>query len=426
MESAIKCGAAVSNKRKQHPKYKIGGLLLLLPLLICSATAPTPTPRPGNFIMVAPPAYLPPTNIILFIGDGMGEAHRTAAQWAAHGQEGRLAMDALPYSGWSRTASALGGVTDSAAGGTALATGRKTLDGVVGMDPLLTPLPTILEYAQRRGMAVGLATTTQMAHATPATFAAHVPLRSQVEDIARQMLERRVNVLLGGGENDFLPPPAAGCFPDPGVRSDGRHLIDEARQAGYRYTCAAADLHTLPAGQTHLLGLFGDAGMTRPHSPTLALMTQAALTVLSQDPEGFFLMVEGGQIDWAAHANDAENVISDTLAFDDAITVAQAFAREHPPTLLIVTADHETGGMAVSLAPTGAADEDGPFTMPDGTPFYVTWSSSGHTATPVPVMAQGPAAHLLTGEYENTHVYEAMMAAFFSWRMDVPVVLRRD
>ncbi|HNT77020.1 MAG TPA: alkaline phosphatase [Anaerolineae bacterium] len=414
---------SAARSRRPH-RGKIGGLRLLLLLIICSATASTPPPPRAGFILVAPPPCAPPTNIILFIGDGMGEAQRTAARWAAHGQERKLAMDFMPHQGWARTESLLG-VTDSAAAATALATGHKTLNGMLAMDSLFNPLPTILEQAQRRGMAVGLVSLTEIAHATPAAFAAHVPLRSQMEDIALQMIERKVTVLLGGGEDTFLPPSMTGCFPTAGNRSDGRNLIQEAIEKGYTYTCDGAHLMTAAEDASRLLGLFDDAGMTRPHSPTLATMTHAALIVLSQDPEGFFLMVEGGQIDWAAHANDAENVIGDTLAFDDAVAIAQAFAVGRPQTLIIVTADHETGGMALSRTRTGAEGEDGPLIMPDGTPFYVTWTGGEHTTTPVPVTAQGPVSYLLDGEYENTHLYEVMLAALFNWRIDVPAILRQ-
>ncbi len=423
MGYATKRFSTTGARRKFDKIRKMPSALLILLIMSGAPAAPSLPPHAAGFMMVAPPPCAPPTNIILFIGDGMGDAQRTAAQWAAYGQDSHLAMDSMPHSGWARTGSLLG-VTDSAAAATALATGHKTLDGMIAMDPLFNPLQTILEQAQRRGMAVGLATTTEIAHATPAAFAAHVPLRTQMADIARQMIERRVNVLLGGGEDDFLPPSATGCFPAPGDRSDGRTLIQEATDAGYVYVCDGVALMAAPPDTSRLLGLFVDAGMTRPHSPTLATMTHAAITLLSQDPEGFFLMVEGGQIDWAAHNNDAANVISDTLAFDDAVAIAQAFAVGHPQTLIIVTADHETGGMAASLTPTGAEDEDGPFAMPDGTPFYVTWAGGAHTTTPVAVMAQGPGSYLLEGEYENTHVYEVMIAALFSWRIDVPVVTR--
>lgn len=242
--------------------------------------------------------------IILFIGDGMGEGQRTAARWLAVGQDGTLAMDAMPFGGWSHTASADNPITDSAAAGTALATGVKTNNGLVGQDPAGNALITILERAKSRGLSVGLVTTTQMAHATPACFAAHVPDRRMMTEIARQMLfsGAEVDVLLGGGEDEFLPTTATGCYPQPGERSDGRDLIAEATAAGYTYVCDATAFATvIPTSTTRLLGLFADEGMARPFSPSLAEMTEKAIDVLSQDPDGFLLMVEGGQIDWACH-----------------------------------------------------------------------------------------------------------------------------
>jgi sugar lactone lactonase YvrE len=167
-----------------------------------------------------PPNRSPAQAIILFIGDGMGEAHRTAARWSAVGQSGALAMDRMPFVGWSRTASADNPVTDSAAAGTAIATGVKTNNGMIGQDPDDNPLTTILERAQAKGMAVGLVTTVQMAHATPASFAAHVPDRNMMAEIASQMvLTTEVDVLLGGGEDEFLPTTATGCFGSGGVVS---------------------------------------------------------------------------------------------------------------------------------------------------------------------------------------------------------------
>ncbi len=394
-------------------------------ILICSA-APIPAKQTAYepVRMAAPPQGFPSPNIILFIGDGMGEGQRTIARWYAYGQEGRLAMDAMPYHGRSHTESVLGLVTDSAAGATAIATGVKTNNGVIAMDPLFNVLTTILEQAQARGMAVGLVTTTGIAHATPAAFAAHVPLRGQMTAIAGQLIERRVNVLLGGGEDDFLPPNATGCFPAPGNRADGRNLIEEARLSGATCVCTADELAAVPPTTTRLLGLFGDAGMTRPHSPTLATMTQAAITLLDQDPEGFFLMVEGGQIDWAASDHDAGNVIGDVLALDEAVAVAQAYAARNPNTLIIVAADHETGGLQASLTHSDYPDADIEYTMPDGTPFYVRWRADGHTSAPIPVTAQGPQASLLEGNYENTHLYQVMHRALFNWRIQQPIILR--
>ena len=362
----------------------------------------------GLVIRIAPQT---PQAVILFIGDGMGEAQRTAARWSAVGQNGLLVMNDLPIIGWSRTASADNPVTDSAAGGTAIATGVKTNNGVIGQAPDGHILTTILERAQAKGMAVGLISTVQMAHATPASFAAHVPDRNMMTEIARQMVTIQVNVLLAGGEDEFLPTSVNGCYSQPGERNDGRNLIGEAMAGGYTYVCTATTLADVnPISTTHLLGLFADEEMPRPFSPTLAAMTQKAINILSQDPDGFFLMVEGGQIDYAAHANDAANAISDTLGLDQAIAIAKTYAAL-TPTLLIVTADHETGGMSVNLTSSGSPSEDGPFFMPDATPFYVNWTTTGHTAANVPVTAQGPWSEMLAATYENTHLYEVMRLA---------------
>jgi uncharacterized repeat protein (TIGR01451 family) len=143
-------------------------------------------------------------------------------------------------------------------------------------------------------------------------------------------------------------------------------------------------------------------------------MTQGAIDVLSQDPDGFFLMVEGGQIDWTAHANDAAKVISDTIRFDEAIAVAQAYASTTGDVLIIVTGDHETGGMSVTLTSTGAPDEDGPFLMPGGAPFFVNWTTTQHSAADVPTTAQGPWSDLLVGTVENTYLHDVKRLALES------------
>ena len=375
---------------------------------------------------VAPDANGQPRAVILLIGDGMGEAQRTAARWQAVGQGGQLAMDGMDASGWSRTGAANSSVTDSAAAATALATGVKTNIGVISLDPLGNTLSTILEHAQAKGMAVGLVTNVPMAHATPAAFASHVPHRSMMTEIASQMMDRQVDVLLGGGEDEFLPDTETGCYPQPGKRTDERNLIDEAvKDLGYTYVCTPMAFAAVPVTTTHLLGLFADWEMTRPVSPTLAQMTQKAIDILSQDADGFFLMVEGGQIDWACHANDAANAITDTIDFDAAVAVAQAYAATNPNALVIVTADHETGGMSITLDPTGDPGEDGPFRMPDDTLFYVNWVTTQHTAADVPTTAQGAYADLLNVTSENTHVYSVMFQASTSdWWMWLPLVHR--
>ncbi|TEU16699.1 MAG: hypothetical protein E3J21_10105 [Anaerolineales bacterium] len=360
--------------------------------------------------------------IILLIGDGMGEAHRTTARWSAVGQSGALAMDMMPFVGWSRTASAENLVTDSAAAGTAIATGVKTNNGKIGQDPDGNPLTTILERAQARGMAVGLVTTVQMAHATLASFAAHVDDRNEMTEIASQMvLTTEVDVLLGGGEDEFLPTTATGCYPEAGERTDGRDLIAETTAAGYTHVCDATAFAAVdPASTTRLLGLFADEEMPRPFSPSLADMTQKAIDILSQDPDGFLLMVEGGQIDWASHGNDAANVISDTIGLDEAIVVAQAYASTISNTLVIVTADHETGGLSVNLI----SGDEGPFPMPNLTPFYVNWTSGGHTGDDVLTTTQGPWSDLLVGTYENTHIHDVMRVALEPQKIYLPLIFK--
>lgn len=352
-------------------------------------------------------------NIILLIGDGMGSEHRKAARWALVGQKGQLAMDSMPVTGSLHTASASAAITDSAAAATAIASGIKTNNNVIGMNAELQPVPTILELAQQQGKAVGLVTTTQVTHATPAAFASHVKRRKSRAKIARQMLDRRPDVLLGGGEDEFYPTTETGCYPERGKQDGGRNLVREAIKAGYTHICDPNDLEAIDPSQTHkLLGLFADDGMPRPFSPSLAEMTRKAIAILSQDPDGFFLMVEGGQIDWASHDNDAANMIRSVIGFDLAVRVAKDFAQESGETLVIVTADHETGGMTVSTTSSGMPGEDGPFITPGATPFYINWSAEKHTASDVPVTALGPQSEDLKGVRDNTAVYETMRKAF--------------
>jgi alkaline phosphatase len=262
------------------------------------------------------------------------------------------------------------------------------------------------------GKAVGLVTTVQVTHATPAAFSAHVPSRSMTEAIALQLLSTGVDVILGGGEDAFLPNSTNGCYPGSGKRTDGRDLIEEAVSSGYTYVCDADGFSALNTDETtRLIGLFADGGLQRPYTPPLEQMTEMAIAILSQDPDGFFLMVEGGQIDWACHAQDAENAIGDTLGFDQTVAQAIEFAQSELRTLVIVSGDHETGGMSVTEIPSGLPGEDGPFTMPDGRQFYVNWTTDSHTAALIPVSAQGPAADLVIGEFENTYIYDIMFTS---------------
>ena len=433
-------------KRRSHT-YRLC-LAIVLFLTACSAQQETPVPT-YDLDFFAPPTKIIATqsqdpadqtspapvegdsssaestphssNVILLIGDGMGEAQRKAAQWISTGMSEKLVMDSLPITGWSSTASLDSPITDSPASATAMATGNKTYKGRVAVDPDGNPLKTILEYAQEQGMSVGLVTTVFLSDATPASFAAHVPDRMEMRnEIAAMILEHQVDVLLGGGEDDFLPTNVEGCFPESGHREDGRNLVEEAIALGYSYMCDSAAFSDLDTSTTSkVLGLFGDEEMERPFAPSLADMTQKAIEILSKNPAGFFLMVEGGLIDWACHANDAQTAMDDTLGFDEAISVALDFAESDEETLVIVTADHETGGMSVELSSSGKPGEDGPFSMPDGKSFYVNWTTDYHTHVDVPVSAMGPGADMLSGNYENTHIFDVMYQVLFSQSTEV-------
>jgi alkaline phosphatase len=375
---------------------------------------PTNTPAPTTLLPT--PTETPSTPaIILFIGDGMGVNHRLAATWTASGEGGLLVMDNMPVHGLASTTSTDQIVTDSAAAATALSSGVQTNYTALGVDPDNHAVTTILEHAQAAGWSVGLVSTVNLTDATPAAFASHVQHRNEIVQIARQMMALHINVLLGGGEDHFYGSRAEGCYPGKGYQSNQVDLVEDALEFGYAYVCTPEQFDSLDlTGVDHLLGLFGGVEMQHPFQPALSEMTRAAIEVLSQDPDGFFLMVEAGQIDWAAHENDAEHTISFTLGLDAAVAQAKVFALERPNTMIIVTADHETGGMRLNLDGLGSYRLDGPFEMPNGNRFWVDWSSGHHTDELVPVTAQGPYTELLSGEYHLTRIFDTMFLMLYA------------
>jgi alkaline phosphatase len=375
-------------------------------------------------------------NVVLFVGDGMGGAHRTAIRYYAVGPRGQLAMDRLPEGALVRTdpEDPRTLVTDSAASATAYATGEKTYNGAVGVDAQGNPLPTILEQARRAGKSTGLVTTSQVTDATPAAFGAHVRSRSDQSEIARQYLvHSRPDVILGGGEDWWYPAGAPGAFPDnpredPSEQSRGTkgNLVAQAEQLGYDYVTSARELRA--ARGRRVLGLFANEEMfqQRPegqgdvYQPRVSLpeMTDQALDRLSRNRRGFFLMVEEEAIDEMSHEDNGRLMLRAGQALDRAVDVAREFARTHPDTLVIVGADHECGGLTVE--DTGASDEsgdgisreDGPFPAA-GTDkrFVLDWTTTGHTAADVPFTSEGPGAGELSGTIDNTDVYGAMADA---------------
>jgi len=331
-------------------------------------------------------------NIILCIGDGMGANHIALARNQTLGQDKKLHLERLPVLGLVRTHSADAAVTDSAASATAMACGIKTNNGMLSVAPDGTAYRTILEILDKKGWRIGLVATSTITHATPAAFAAHMPSRSQQQQIARQMLDCRVDILLGGGRKYWLPEGYGS-----GVRTDGQNLLAQAQAGGWQIIETKQQLNNLPPGPA--IGLFAnDALTTIEPEPSLSEMAAAAIKLLSSTskdwfaPEPkFFVMIEGSQIDQAAHANDAERCIRQTLLFDMAVKEALDFASMDKHTLLIVTADHETGGLALTA---GKKDQK----------IAAYWTSKGHTAAEVPLFAFGPGSENFSGSFDNTEI----------------------
>jgi len=279
-----------------------------------------------------------PRNIVLMVGDGMGITQLTAAGVV----KGRLAVERLPVGGAVKTFALSDFVTDSAAAGTALATGHKTSNGMLSMTPDGMPLKTLFEYAADRGKWRGLVVTCSVTHATPAAFAAHVKNRDMNALIAEQIAASGIEVLFGGGLAYFLPKSMSGS-----ARNDDTNLIDLLMKHG----AVATDEQGFaglscekPAAALIALRHPADSGS---RGVSLSAMAVKALSILSRHEKGFVLLVEGSQIDWFGHRNDKTGIIRETIEFDDAVGAVMDFAEKDGETLVVVTADHETGGMAL-------------------------------------------------------------------------------
>ncbi|MBD3267408.1 alkaline phosphatase [bacterium] len=315
-------------------------------------------------------AMAAPKNVILFVGDGMGFGSLTAARWFKRDleQPGEtkvenlvLHMDRLPHTAFSRTYSKNSITTDSAAAGSALLTGQKVLSGVISTQTAArgqagSAIKTALEYAEEARKSTGVVTTTRFTHATPAACYAHIAERNKENDIARQFVNLaatgepgKVEVIMGGGRRHLLPNDVAGIEGKNGKRTDGRNLIGELSTHGYAIAQTQAEFNAIDGAQTDYLACFfnsshmqyeDDRAEDTAGEPSLAEMTSKAIDVLSQNKNGYFMMVEGGRIDHALHANNMHRVLMDTIAFDNAVKTAidKTNAAE---TLIIVTSDHD-------------------------------------------------------------------------------------
>lgn len=322
-----------------------------------------------------------PKNIILLIGDGMGMAQLHAGLTA---NKGRLFIENCKYIGFSKTASSDNYITDSAAGGTAISAGVKTYNGAIGVDPDKNPVKTILEEAEEKGLATGLVSTSSITHATPASFIAHQPSRNMYEDIAADFLKTDIDVFIGGGYDHFTE------------REDGRNLVRELQNKGYIVEQELPEIAKIKKGKLAGLTAATHNGRVGERGEMLQVATSTAINILSNNKKGFFLMVEGSQIDWGGHAASTVYVVEDMLDFDQTVGRALEFAANDGETLVIVTSDHETGGMAILNGDYKTGMVQGEFT------------TGGHTGIMVPVLSYGPGAEKFIGIMENTDIHKNM------------------
>lgn len=294
-------------------------------------------------------------NVIYLIADGMNDGVLTASRYYNDVQDGILGNDTLAMdsirTGFVKTGWANGPITDSAAAGTALSTGNKIKSGVIGYTTSNTPIATILEAAELEGLSTGIIATSEIMHATPAAFSSHATSRHDYNALMKQQIYNDMEVVLGGG-NAFFQEDGAG------KREDGRNLVSEIEQLGYDYITSKDELLNYDGDK--LWGMFAKTDLAYDfdrqaldiEQPTLVEMTEKAVKVLEKNEDGFFLMVEGSKIDWAAHANDPAGAISDILAFDEVVDYAVEYAKEHKDTLVVVTTDHGNSGFSIGNSET--------------------------------------------------------------------------
>jgi alkaline phosphatase len=321
-----------------------------------------------------------PKNIILLIGDGMGLNYVSAVVLKNQNSP----FEKLSTVGLVITKSIDNLITDSAAAATAIATGYRTKNRYIAVDTSYNNLYTIFEHAEKLGLSTGIVVTDEVVGATPAAFLTHHYSRSEKREIAKQFLDIDIDVVIGGGAKYFLLP-------------DSRHsheaeinLVDELKSNGYNLYYDFKELSE-SNNSNKVFALLADDGLPKANKRDYSLgeLTSLALNNLSVNEKGFLLMIEGSQIDWAGHDEDVDYLLSEMDDFSSALQVAMDFAEKEGNTLVIVTSDHETGGMAIT---------DGSF---DGQNLKIEFINSHHTAGFVGVFASGPGEKLFRGIYDN-------------------------
>jgi len=417
------------------------GLSLLLPLAVDANQLPNPAPSR-------------PQNIVIMVGDGMGPAYTSAYRYFNDNPDTeeieQTVFDRLLV-GMASTypARVSGYVTDSAAAATALATGVKSYNGAISVDTQKQPIPTIMEKAKQRGMSTGVAVTSQINHATPAAFLSHSESRKHYVELANKYLETDADVMLGGGQKYF-----------------DQELLAKFDAKGYQILQEFSALESIT--QPKVMGLFAEVQLPwvldDKDGHRLSTMTGKALELLSQNNNGFVLLVEGSLIDWAGHNNDIAAAMAEMDEFARTMEVVEQFVRQNPNTLMVATADHNTGGLSIgskgkyawnpevlkglsasidTLAAAALTAEDWQAPLAQGLGFELEpalleqlakarmqgketlasaikqevdrrsntgWTTGGHTGTDVQVFATGPGAELFIGNQDNTDIASKLIS----------------
>lgn len=331
-------------------------------------------------------------NLILLIGDGMGVGQISAGLYSNNKE---LYLEEFPVVGLHQNHSSDNLITDSAAAATSFACGVKTYNGAIGVDADTIAQKTILEECEENGMATGMVASSTIVHATPASFIAHVKQRKMYEDIAKAFIQTEIDYFVGGGKKYF------------DRRKDDQNLIELLKKNNYNVsTYFEKEFSALSIDNSKNFGYLTSDADPVPFSQGRNYLLPASQTAIEflkthddkDDEKGFFLMIEGSQIDWGGHANNAEYIISEMLEFDNIIGEVLKFAEEDGETLVVVTADHETGGFAVNNGSTLDS-------------LKTSFTSTYHTAELIPVFAYGPGASNFSGMYENTEIYFKMREA---------------
>jgi len=352
-----------------------------------------------------------PKNIILLISDGMSLTQVSTYRLLKGGPNERIAVDKFPVSGIVLTHSENAIVTDSASSATAFSTGRKTNNGALGLDEDNKILENFTEIIDRYGYVSSLISTSEITHATPAAYASHVDLRWKTDEISLQMMESNVMTILGGGRHFFLPEDLGG------KRSDGLNLLEQMESSRMVMT-EKKELDSFDHSDLgKVVGLFADEALRDKEKPENHVFEPSSSEMLNfainrsekfneNGCKGFFIMLEGSQVDWAGHANDLNYLKREMQDFDEAVELALDYAIQNPDTLVIATADHETGGLLIeSSSPTDYTAPEVKFSFNTGIGY------GSHTGVPVPVYAYGPGSENFTGTLDNTDIFYAMLEA---------------